>query len=80
MPYIIELEVGSAVRIGDALVRVLEKSNRRTRLAITAPGVKIQSVTAEQELAALTEVHERRSTEQQPHGKHPIRQRPAAIS
>lgn len=63
MAYIIELEVGAAVRIGDALVRVLEKSNRRTRLAITAPGVKIQSITAEQELAALTEVHERRSTE-----------------
>lgn len=73
MPLLLEIDVGEAVQVGDAIVRVERKSGTRVRLSIAAPrNVCITMVRDVQERAASTTKALERRERGQPRGKHPV--------
>ena len=59
MPFLIDLDQGDAVRVGDMLVRIERKSGQRVRLSIAAPQeIPISIERDPQERAAKHPAHE----------------------
>lgn len=60
--FIHELQVGDALRVGDAVIRLVEKSGKRARLEVSAPtGTDVS-----------THAQECSHTARSNHGQHPV--------
>lgn len=81
MALLVDLDHGDIVQVGDVRVRVERKSGSRVRLAVDAPrAIPIEITRDPQERAAKHPAHECPESKGTHHGKHPVRQRPPAVS
>jgi hypothetical protein len=67
--FIHELRAGDTLQVGDAVIRLIEKSGKRARLEVSAP-VGTVSINAQ----------ECSQNARSDHGKHPVRLREKAVS